>query len=74
MGGNHRSLLVKLLCLERATLSHYNTYGRMLTYLVYQEEVNRLVGKYDLKNLIEECSLDGYPQHADECHVSLIRP
>jgi predicted transposase YbfD/YdcC len=44
---NHRDQLVKLLCLERATLPHYNTYRRILAYIVYQEEIERLVGEYN---------------------------
>lgn len=44
---NHRDQLVKLLGLERATLPHYNTYRRIMAYVVYQEEIERLVGEYN---------------------------
>jgi predicted transposase YbfD/YdcC len=44
---NHRDPLVKLLCLERARLPHYNTYRRILAYVVYQEELERLVREYN---------------------------
>lgn len=44
---NHREYLVKLMCLERETLPHYNTYRRILAYGVYQEEIARLVGEYN---------------------------
>jgi predicted transposase YbfD/YdcC len=44
---NHREYLVKLMCLEREALPHYNTYRRILAYGVYQEEIARLVGEYN---------------------------
>jgi predicted transposase YbfD/YdcC len=44
---NRREQLVKLLCLERATLPHYNTYRRIMAYGVYQEEIESLVGEYN---------------------------
>ena len=44
---NHREYLVKLMCLEREALPHYNTYRRILAYGVYQEEIDGLVGEYN---------------------------
>jgi predicted transposase YbfD/YdcC len=44
---NHREYLVKLMCLEREALPHYNTYRRILAYVVYQEEIDGLVGEYN---------------------------
>lgn len=44
---NHREYLVKLMCLEREALPHYNTYRRILAYGVYQEEIAGLVGEYN---------------------------
>lgn len=44
---NHREYLVKLLCLEREALPHYNTYRRILAHGVYQEEIDGLVGEYN---------------------------
>jgi len=44
---NHRDQLVKLLCLERTTLPHYNTYRRIMAHGVYQEEIESVVGRYN---------------------------
>jgi len=44
---NHQAALLKLLGLVRAKLPHYNTYRRILAYVVYQEEIERLVGEYN---------------------------
>lgn len=44
---NHREYLVKLMCLERETLPHYNTYRRIMAYGVYQKEIDGLVGEYN---------------------------
>jgi predicted transposase YbfD/YdcC len=44
---NHAEQLRKLLGLERVKLPHYNTYRRILAYVVYQEEIERMVGEYN---------------------------
>jgi len=44
---NRREELVKLLCLERQTMPNHNTYRRILAHVVYQEEIERLVGEYN---------------------------
>lgn len=44
---NHQEQLVKLLRLERPSLPHYNTYRRIMAHVVYQEEIERLVGEYN---------------------------
>jgi len=46
--GKHRKEeLVKLLCLNWASMPHHNTYRRILAHKVYVEEVERLVGEYN---------------------------
>lgn len=44
---NHQEQLVKLLCLERARLPHYNTYRRIMANVVYQEEIESLVAEHN---------------------------
>lgn len=39
--------LVKVLCLERETMPNHNTYRRILAYVIYEEEIERLVGEYN---------------------------
>lgn len=39
--------LVKILCLHRSTMPNHNTYRRILAYVVYQEEIERLVGEHN---------------------------
>ena len=42
---NRQAELVKILCLKRSTMPNHNTYRRLLAYVVYQEEIERLVGE-----------------------------
>jgi predicted transposase YbfD/YdcC len=44
---NHEEQLVKWLHLERTKMPHYNTFRRILAHVVYQEEIERLVGEYN---------------------------
>lgn len=44
---NRQAELVKLLCLERQTMPNHNTYRRILAYVIYEEEIERLVGEYN---------------------------
>lgn len=44
---NRQTELVRILCLQRATLPNHNTYRRILAYVVYQEEIERMVGEYN---------------------------
>jgi predicted transposase YbfD/YdcC len=44
---NHEEQLVKWLHLERTKTPHYNTFRRILAHVVYQEEIERLVGEYN---------------------------
>jgi predicted transposase YbfD/YdcC len=44
---NRKEELVKVLCLERQTMPNHNTYRRILAYVIYEEEIERLVGEYN---------------------------
>lgn len=44
---NRPEELIKLLCLSRARMPSHHTIRRILAHVVYQEEVERLVGKYN---------------------------
>lgn len=44
---NHGEQLVKLLQLPRASMPSHSTYRRIMAYVVYQEEIERLVGEYN---------------------------
>lgn len=44
---NHREPLVELLQLKRANMPSHSTYRRIMAHVVYQEEVERLVGAYN---------------------------
>jgi predicted transposase YbfD/YdcC len=44
---NHQEQILELLQLKRPKLPHYNTYRRILAYVVYEEEIARLVGEYN---------------------------
>jgi predicted transposase YbfD/YdcC len=45
---NHRQAeLVKLLCLSRARMPSHHTIRRIMAQVVYQEEIERLVGEYN---------------------------
>lgn len=44
---NRLEELVKLLCLERRAMPNHNTYRRILAYVIYQEEMERLVGEHN---------------------------
>lgn len=46
-GKHHREEIVKLLQLERSTMPHHNTYRRIMANIVYEEEIERLVGEYN---------------------------
>lgn len=46
-GKHHQDELVKLLQLERSKMPHHNTYRRIMAYIVYTEEIERLVGEYN---------------------------
>jgi len=65
---NHREYLVKLMCLEREALPHYNTYRRILAYGVYQEEIDGLVREYNQGclhgNVYARSGREGHPRHA----------
>lgn len=44
---NRQAELVRILCLKRSTTPNHNTYRRLLAYIVYQEEIERLVGEHN---------------------------
>jgi len=44
---NHQELLVQLLHWSRPVFPSHSTYRRILAYVVYQEEVEQLVGEYN---------------------------
>jgi len=44
---NRQAELVTILCLNRSTMPNHNTYRRILAYVVYQEEIERVVGEYN---------------------------
>lgn len=44
---NHQEQLVELLQLKRLRMPSHSTYRRMMAYVVYQEEIERLVGEYN---------------------------
>lgn len=44
---NRQAELVGMLCLKRSTMPNHNTYRRLLAYVVYQEEIERLVGEHN---------------------------
>jgi len=44
---NRQAELVEILCLKRSTMPNHNTYRRLLAYVVYQEEIERLVGEHN---------------------------
>lgn len=44
---NHQEQLVELLQLKRSNMPSHSTYRRMMAYVVYQEEIERLVRKYN---------------------------
>lgn len=44
---NHQEQLVELLQLKRSRMPSHSTYRRMMAYVVYQEEIERLVGEYN---------------------------
>jgi predicted transposase YbfD/YdcC len=44
---NRQAELVKILGLDRPSMPNHNTYRRILAYVVYEEEIERLVGEYN---------------------------
>ena len=57
---NRQAELVKILCLKRCTMPNHNTYRRLLAYVVYQEEIERLVGEHNQQGAHGEIyALDG---------------
>jgi len=42
---NRKAELVEILGLKRSTMPNHNTYRRLLAYVVYQEEIERMVGE-----------------------------
>lgn len=44
---NRQAELVTILCLNRSTMPNHNTYRRILAYVVYQEEIERMVGEHN---------------------------
>lgn len=51
---NRQVELVEILCLKRTTLPNHNTYRRLLAYVVYQEEIERLVGEHNQQGRMEK--------------------
>jgi len=57
---NRQTELVKTLGLDRPSMPNHNTYRRILAYVVYGEEIERLVGEYNQQgNQGEIYALDG---------------
>lgn len=46
-GKAHQEQVLIKLKLKRSVLPHYNTYRRVMSHAVYQEEIERLVGEYN---------------------------
>jgi predicted transposase YbfD/YdcC len=44
---NRKTELVEILGLKRSTMPNHNTYRRLLAYVVYQEEIERMVGEHN---------------------------
>ncbi len=44
---NRQAELIKLLGLERQSMPNHNTYRRILAYVIYEDEIERLVGEYN---------------------------
>jgi predicted transposase YbfD/YdcC len=57
---NRQEELIRLLCLDRPTMPNHNTYRRILAYVVYQEEIERLVSEHNQQGQHGEIyALDG---------------
>lgn len=57
---NRKTELVEILGLKRSTMPHHNTYRRLLAYVIYQEEIERLVGEHHQQGTHGEIyALDG---------------
>ncbi len=57
---NRKTELVEILGLKRSTMPHHNTYRRLLAYVIYQEEIERLVGEHHQQGTYGEIyALDG---------------
>ncbi len=57
---NRQAKLVEILCLKRSTMPNHNIYRHLLTYIVCQEETERLVGKHNQEGAHGEIyALDG---------------
>lgn len=54
---NRKTELVEMLGLKRGTMPNHNTYRRLLAYVVYQEEIERMVGRTINKGLMEKYML-----------------
>jgi predicted transposase YbfD/YdcC len=44
---NRQAELGRMLCLKRSTMPNHNTYRRLLASVIYQEEIERLVGEHN---------------------------
>lgn len=57
---NRKTKLVEILGLKRSTMPNHNTYRRLLAYVIYQEEIERLVGEHHQQGVHGEIyALDG---------------
>ena len=57
---NRKTELVEMLGLRRSTMPNHNTYRRLLAYVVYQEEIERMVGEHNQQGAHGEIyALDG---------------
>lgn len=57
---NRKTELVEILGLKRSTMPHHNTYRCLLAYVIYQEEIERLVGEHHQQGTHGEIyALDG---------------
>lgn len=57
---NRKTELVEMLGLKRGTMPNHNTYRRLLAYVVYQEEIERMVGAHNQQGAHGEIyALDG---------------
>jgi predicted transposase YbfD/YdcC len=44
---NRQAELGRMLCLKRSTMPNHNTYRRLLASVIYQEEIERMVGEHN---------------------------
>ena len=64
---NRQAELIKLLVLERPSMPNHNTYRRILAYALYEDEIERLVGKYNQEGEHGEVSMPWMGKQYEGC-------